>query len=299
MAFTPDQQRSLAEMISASVSSALSAHSASRGPDRGASDGPSDQAGMFLTHDSARAEMPASLDSAPAFPAFPACVCHVSNEAISKICKVEFFDLALLLPAKYERPSDDQPISKRVKLAEDGDCLVISASQASKRRIDSLASWLEAWSIFTIIATSNDPACAASLAEHQLRIVQAAAKYRLAAVLEYDIRVRQSVARARTPLSSLDTALYTECFTGQALPTCSKCRKVGHLANNFLFRGSDSRTLHATSGATSGGSVHTPGQSTICRKFNAGNCSFNQCRFKHCCSFCSGTHPAKECPARK
>ena len=136
---------------------------------------------------------------------------------------VKFFDLELLLPTRYKlRMSHSH---KRLKMAEDGDCLLVFTTTSSSHEwnIDSLSSWLEAWSVLAVHMASNAPQCAVSLAQHQPIIVQAAAKHWLAAVLEYDIRVRQAVSRLQMSLDTLDAALNTECSMGQALPACSRC----------------------------------------------------------------------------
>ena len=222
----------------------------------------------------------------------PAGVAHVSGETIRKILRVEFVELATLLPS---RSAHAEPEAKRFKINQtDGNEIVLASAASSKRKIESLIDWVEAWSIFSTIVTCNMPDTANGLMQHQLRVVQAAQKYRLAAVLEFDIRVRQAIAKdSSRSIGVMDTELFTQCFTGHALPVCNKCHKTGHVTSSCFAGRRDTASFRGSQPAKGGQ------DQPVCRRFNTGSCSFTECKYEHVCSFCRGSHAAASCPARQ
>ena len=215
---------------------------------------------------------------------YPSCISHVSLETVDRIRRVEYIDLAILLPPKSI--STGEPAPKRFRIDEEG---ALSVTSAPKGKIENLATWTEAWSIFSLIAIRDQPRCAAALMQHQIRMVQAAGKYRFSAVVDYDTRARQALSKDPSrSLAELDTELFATCFTGEALPNCSICKKVGHLAGacTLAFRGKQAKESASTK------------STEICRRYNHGACS-GPCRFRHACLFCSGSHAVSACPAKK
>ena len=67
-------------------------------------------------------------------------------------------------------------------------------------------------------------------------------------------------------IGKMHTKLYTQCFTGQALTICTRCKKPGHTATSCIQR--------------------------------LGMCTFYNHVHLHRCTFCQGSHKAVECPTR-
>ena len=127
--------------------------------------------------------------------------------------------------------------------------------------------------------------------ERQLRVVQAAKKYRFAAVQVYDTRLRQAMSRDHSiSIGNLHMELFTQSFTGQALPVCAKCKRTGHSTVACVAKPSLNAPFRASTSGPSG--------KPICKMFNKGNCTFSNCSYQLRCMFCKGTHQAMECPAR-
>ena len=157
-------------------------------------------------------------------------VAHVAADIIGKIRLIECVDLSSLLPHLAEEPS-----AKRFRMDPDG---AFSVCPPQCKTIENLQAWLEAWSVFSLIAVREFPRCAETLPQHQLRIVQAASKFKFAAVMGHNTKARQALAGdPQRSIRDLDPDLYAMCFTGQALPVCASCKKVGHVAANCNFRG--------------------------------------------------------------
>eukprot|EP00117_Sycon_ciliatum_P018880 scpid14210/ scgid17295/ len=268
MAFSAAQRDSIAEIVAASVAAAL---------------GNSPPAG----HHAADSETGANGMFPDVMHHTPACIAHVAPEAIDKIKRIEYVDIACLLPPKPGPAAEPTP--KRFRVDDDG---ALAVCAAPKRKIENLATWIEAWSIFSLIAIGEHHLCAEALMIHQLRIIQAAGKYRFAAVVEFDTRARQALSKDLSrSLADLDTELYTTCFTGQALPFCNNCKRLGHLTASCTTQPFRSRPKEQ-------GVSSSAKPNETCRRYNYGTC-VGSCKFRHACMFCSGEHPASACPAKK
>ena len=288
--FSDEQRSELQRMIANAVSAGLAASSS---PVAGSATGASPATSGIVTTAAANPAPPASSGTASTSTVQPvelatasnvgkpaAAFSHLSSTVIDKIRRGDFIDLVTLLPAFGS--SVIEPAAKRVRLSDDGESLVVSQSTASKRKIDSMLAWTEAWSVYCAVILSQQSERAFDLVCYQLLICQAARKYKLSAVLEYDARFRQSAAIDRTMVwSSVNPDLYTQCMTGQALALCTSCKRPGHIAANCNFR---------ARGQASSGSPE------LCRRYNSGICTLKKCRYTHSCSSCGGGHPASSCP---
>ena len=162
---------------------------------------------------------------------------HVSISTREKIKRGEYIELNSLLPPTPGYQVEES-LAKRIRLSEDDGQLVLSTtSGAAKRKLDNLAAWLEAWSIYCSILFVAQSDRASELIAYQLRIVQAARKYRWPAVLEYDMCFRQKAAYIPAlQWDTVDTDLYTRCFTGQTHIMCTLCKRSGHAATSCVLR---------------------------------------------------------------
>ena len=206
---------------------------------------------------------------------------HVQLPVIEKVRRGEYIDFSHLLPP-IGGQHDSEPLAKRVRLSEDDGQLVLSTSSASKRKIENIHSWLEAWSIFCAIVVSNQPSKALGLISYQATILQASRRYRWSAVCDYDVSFRQRMARDLDMVwDTVDTDLYARSFTGQAHAICNSCKRPGHSASTCTARDS--------------GNKKSSSKQPICAMYNSSKCSFPNCRFRHCCKTVWGDHPASRC----
>ena len=212
---------------------------------------------------------------------------HVSISTREKIKRGEYIELNSLLPPTPGYQVEES-LAKQIRLSEDDGQLVLSTtSGAAKRKLDNLAAWLEAWSIYCSILCVAQSDRASELIAYQLRIVQPARKYRWPAVSEYDMCFRQKAAYIPAlQWDTVDTDLYTRCFTGQTHIMCTLCKRSGHAATSCVLR---SQTQSQREKSLSASPVPT------CGLFNRGSCSYNPCRFRHKCNSCGGDHPVSSC----
>ena len=204
---------------------------------------------------------------------------HVPRSTYDKVLRGEYVELALFLT-----PLTDEPAAKRVRVSEGSGQLVLSPSLPSRRKLERLPVWLEAWSVYCALICDTQPARAVSLIRYQLCIIQAAKRYRWAAVCQYDEEFRRKLAHSPgMQWDVVDQDLYTRCFTGQALVLCPLCKRLGHTANTCTSR--DQRKPGTTQPA--------------CELHNKGRCNFRNCRYRHVCSSCGAPdHVATRCGAR-
>ena len=183
-----------------------------------------------------------------------------------------------------------EPPAKRFRVDESSDAVVYILTVATPRRkVECIQDWIEAWSIFSLIASAGAADSCSGLLEHQLRVIQAAQKYRFSAVLEYDVRVRQVIAKdTHRKIGEMHTEPYTQCFTGQALTICTRCKKPGHAATSCMQRPPGQGKFRLPSSNTS--------EKPVCKQYNKGACNFSNCTYLHRCTFCRGSHKAVECP---
>ena len=254
--FSDAQLHSLQQMISSSISS--------------------------LLQSSATPALPAITGNETPPPGKAEACGHVGVSTRDKIKRGEYVELSMLLPPNPGQQAEGS-LAKRVRLSEDDGHLVLSAtSGVSKRKLDNLAAWLEAWSVYCAVIFEANSDKASELIAYQLRIVQATRRYRWSAVLDYDMSFRQKAAYVSSlPWDKVDTDLYSRCFTGQAHSVCTLCKRSGHAATSCVLRQKD-KSSTATSSPT-------------CGLFNRGNCAYKPCKFRHACSSCGGDHPASSC----
>ena len=205
MELSPAQLRAISEAASLAVSAAWN-----------------QLAGPSQATDTSVAEIQGVEPLASGDKRMPSCVAHVSADSIRKIMNIEYVELATLLPS---RSVGMEPPAKRFRVDENSAdaSVLISTVLTPRRKIENVTDWIEAWSIFSVIASEVAPGACAGLMERQLRVVQAAQKYRFAAVQEYDTRLRQAMSRDHSiSIGNLHMELFTQSFTGQALPMCQE-----------------------------------------------------------------------------
>ena len=176
----------------------------------------------------------------------------------------------------------DELLSSNIVLTEpepqllfDGRLVLTSGPKKLKRRIEDIATWMEAFSTFMLVLSSYFPHRWKDLCQYQLLILQTHRQFASRVWLSYDRAFRQHAAATNlVDWSSINVQLF-----------------------NFHAAGSSVRGRNDVPS----GSSEPSGSSTsriVCRSWNRGQCSAPgaACRFAHRCSRCSGVHRASSCP---
>ena len=146
----------------------------------------------------------------------------------------------------------------------------MSMPKKPMRQIEDIGDWLEAFSVYCLMLTSQFPHRWKDLQLYQLLILWTYHQFTGRVWLAYDRAFREHAA---ADWSTLDVQLFNFHATGASV------------------RGHDVVThSNEPHGATS--------STIICRLWNRGQCvaPFALCRFGHKCQSCFGHHRVKDCP---
>ena len=194
----------------------------------------------------------------------------VPAKLVSQILAGKYIDLNELLPANLQL-KEPEP-----QLLLDGRLVLTSQPKKPHRCIDDIATWSEAFAIFSLILVTHFPYRWKDLIQYQLLILCTHRHFGGRVWLTYDEAFREHAAATRlTDWSCMDVQLF-----------------------NFHAAGSSSRSSTATHSADwepSGSS----GSLVVCISWNKSRCTspFATCRYAHRCSSCSGSHRASACPS--
>ena len=194
----------------------------------------------------------------------------VPAKLVAQIVAGKYIDLSDLLAVNLvQREPEPQ-------LLFDGRLVLTSQPKKQRRRIEDIASWMEAFAIFSLILVSHFPNRWKDLMQYQLLILKTYRHFSGRVWLAYDQAFREHAAASRlTDWSSMNVQLF-----------------------NFHSAAS---SAHGTSLVSSNDSPEPPGSSSSaihCKSWNKGRCTapFAFCRYSHRCSVCSGVHRAISCP---
>ena len=196
----------------------------------------------------------------------------VPAKLVAQIVAGKYVDLSELLAVNLVQ-KDPEP-----QLLLDGRLVLTSQPKKQRRRIDDIASWMEAFAIFSLILVSSFPHRWKDLMQYQLLILRTYRHFSGRVWLAYDQAFREHAAATRlTDWSSMNVQLF-----------------------NFHAAGSSVRSSSLT---TSNESPEPPGSSSstiLCKSWNKGRCTapFSFCRYAHRCSVCSGAHRASSCTSQ-
>ena len=193
----------------------------------------------------------------------------VPAKLVAQIVAGKYVDLSELLAVNLVQ-KDPEP-----QLLLDGRLVLTSQPKKQRRRIEDIASWMEAFAIFSLILVSSFPHRWKDLMQYQLLILRTYRHFSGRVWLAYDQAFREHAAATRlTDWSAMNVQLF-----------------------NFHAAGS---SVRSSSLATSNESPEPPGSSSsviLCKSWNKGRCTapFSFCRYAHRCSVCSGAHRASSC----
>ena len=193
----------------------------------------------------------------------------VPVKLVAQIVAGKLVDLSELLAVILVQ-KDPEP-----QLLLDGRLVLTSQPKKQRRRIDDVASWMEAFAIFSLILVSSFPHRWIDLMQYQLLILRTYHHFSGRGWLAYDQAFCEHAATTRlTDWSSMNVQLF-----------------------NFHAAGSSVRSSSLT---TSNDLPKPPGSSSstiLCKSWNKGRCTapFSFCCYAHRYSVCSGTHRASLC----
>ena len=201
-----------------------------------------------------------------------------------------------------------QPIPQ----AMEGQVIVVKAADLvqSRRLIPDYATWSQCFALYVAAVASHQPERLPDLMAYQALIVRASKKYRWPSWLVYDQNFRQEAAGNRELLwAKADPSMYAQCFTCQELSGenwCSRCQGLDHTSASCPYQSRkrqwNALPLEAGSQPPRGKARVEQGRDQVCMKFNRyqGDCWFGcECKFRHVCSACYGSHPVSKCRESK
>jgi len=147
----------------------------------------------------------------------------------------------------------------------------------------SIITWIEAFTIFSMILCQTFPSRQKDLNQYKLLIIQTARRFSDKSWLHYDIAFRkEAAASGLTDWSCMHPDLYNFHTRSPA-------------ATPAAPGSSTSPALSLTEPLASSGN---PQSSQYCHSWNDGRCHwpFGRCRFCHSCETCHGDHPRIHCP---
>ena len=193
----------------------------------------------------------------------------VPAKLVAQIVAGKYIDLSDLLAVNLVQ-KEPEP-----QLLLDGRLVLTSQPKKQRRRIEDIASWMEAFAIFSLILVSSFPNRWKDLTQYKLLILRTYRHFSGRVWLAYDQAFREHAAATRlTDWSAMNVQLF-----------------------NFHAAGS---SVRSSPSSTSTESPEPPGSSSsviLCKSWNKGRCTapFASCRYAHRCSVCSGEHRANSC----
>ena len=194
----------------------------------------------------------------------------VPAKLVAQIMAGKYIDLSDLLAVNLvQREPEPQ-------LLFDGRLVLTSQPKRQRRRIEDIASWMEAFAIFSLILVSHFPNRWKDLMQYQLLILRTYRHFSGRVWLTYDQAFREHAAASRlTDWSLMNVQLFN--FHSAS----SSARSTSLVSSNDLPEppGSSSSVIH-------------------CKSWKKGHCTapFAFCRYSHRCSVCSGVHRSISCP---
>ena len=195
----------------------------------------------------------------------------VPFKVVSQITAGKFVNLEDLLAENITMPEQEPQLWFNVQL------VLSHTPKKRKRPIMDIASWMEAFSIFYLILCSSFPHRWRDLKSYKLLILRTYRQFSGFCWLDYDRAFREQAAAEKiTDWSKMHVQLF-----------------------NYHTAGAQVRT-HPTSSSVVSSQAEASGNASskvIRHSWNAGHCiAVNpQCRFRHVCSRCWGTHCATSC----
>ena len=236
----------------------------------------------------------------------------LSSNILKSIQNKEYIDFNNLLPASlYDYSANQATLNLQFNPYEMGNNTLALTSMGQKKvKINSVASWLQAWNLFIRAMVFYHPKLAPELLMYQEYICGLQRNYPLTSWLRYDAAFRLSMSQNKNDPTVTWSKINDYAFnqfircsphqnTASPKQQCFKCFQEGHYANNcpsMNFRPSNiqqqQRSLLPDQPFRPINHMFT----IPCRHYNNNNfCKNPQCSFPHRCNRCGGEHPGSTC----
>ena len=213
----------------------------------------------------------------------------------------EFVDFNELLYALEADGTDEPPVCLQL-----GDDHRLSLPRRPKKKpISTFPDWVRCYTVYSHHLSSHHPLRGPDLIAYLHIIATCNMEYNFTACLAYDTAFRKKAARFHLPTwGQIDPQLYARAFTGagksRAHAVCEHCLSPSHSSADctlFYPRGPAKRPRVTTAGPKPSATQTRE----ICRNFNRGRCSRDDCTRRHVClnPGCTGSHPITSCPHRR
>ena len=193
----------------------------------------------------------------------------IPAKVVGEVVAGKFIDLGNLLPSTVAS-AEPEP-----QLLFDGRLVLTSTPKKPKRRVEDIATWMEAFSVYCLIMISFFPHRSRDLLQYKLLILRTYRQFSGKVWLAYDRAFREHAAAANVvDWSSINVQLF-----------------------NFHAAGASARGPNVSSTDSSEPAGASASQ-ILCKSWNKGRCvaPYASCRYAHRCSSCSGAHRAVNCP---
>ncbi len=242
------------------------------------------------------------------------CLPPLSIKIIKAIQSKDYVDFNALLPnSLYDGSEFSNQFTLTLNSNEGNDkSIAVTPQGGSKQKINSVASWFEAWNVFIQAMIKFHPDLAPDLLSYQETICNFQRLYPLKAWLKYDAAFRMSMGLnkqlswTRTDDYAINKFLRCAYNIGNAYNSgtdyvpqsstkkCFRCFSTEHMASNFpqvIAMPSLSNSFRPKSY----GNQPQQKSGQICQFYNNGRCLRTHCKFSHRCSMCGGNHPRAVC----
>ena len=202
----------------------------------------------------------------------------VPYKLVAKITGGQFIDLAELLPDNIQTQEIEPQAFLEGKLA-------VAGSKKRIVEIEDIVTWIEAFTIFSMILCNSFSVRWRDLNQYKLLIIQTAKRFPGKSWLNYNIAFRKdAAATGSTDWSRMNADL----FNSHTRSPASLSTTSGPIAS--------SSSTPAEPQVPSGSRQ----SSQYCHSRNDGRCRwpFRRCRFHHSCETCDKDHPSIHCPQR-
>lgn len=174
----------------------------------------------------------------------------------------------------------------------------------ARRSLDSLSTWLLAWSNYEQLLVTHSPNLYHQLVKYRQFIQQCDCKYKWCATYTYDCRFRAKLAETRSfSYDTIDSDLYVVIFDASAVRrdarVCYRCKSSHHVVQDCPFPAPATlETPKITQKASQAGGRperwYHNGQEG-CHNYQYGKCRFPACKRAHVCRQCRGPEPYNKC----
>eukprot|EP00118_Oscarella_pearsei_P022426 m.259447 g.259447 ORF g.259447 m.259447 type:complete len:379 (+) comp40421_c0_seq6:409-1545(+) len=237
----------------------------------------------------------ASGNSTAAVPAVPQETPFIVGDAIlipaklvAKILSGKFVDMAELMADNVELVR----VNTETSTANAG-----SSGRTRLRQVPTVLSWARSFCAFAAVRASANSKWAVPMFAHMALILQETARCGGDGWRGYDARFRQMAAASLgAPWGTLNSGLFAQTFfslQAQSSSRCTNCNAYDHQPAEcslaHLQPGHDSR--HGRGEKRAARDDNPP----ICRAYNSGKCTFQNCKFRHICANCYKDHRSRDC----